>query len=205
GGLITVGLPAGPVTRDDNGGYHLPCEVGSLMIPPTSTGNPHTQQPRPLDATAGPQTKSRYLIDSIEIVGCRCFATDDPIDKEDETYVVANLSWVSWNQNTKQAVPNQMTIRTDIHNGTKGDHGDNNDIPGDVIFTNQQLFPSSILFPGSASVAFHIDLWDHEDGDADKIRDQASAVAQDAIAVAAGLVTGLLAGLTAGVACAVMS
>src|SRR5262249_34464949 len=41
GGLITVGLPVGPVTRDENGGYHLPCPAGALMIPPTSVGNPH--------------------------------------------------------------------------------------------------------------------------------------------------------------------
>ncbi|HET9378453.1 MAG TPA: hypothetical protein VFO40_26020 [Chthoniobacterales bacterium] len=48
----------------------------------------------------------------------------------------------------------------------------------------------------------HIDLWDHEHGDADKIRDQASAVAQDALAVAAGVATALLAGAGAGTAVA---
>jgi hypothetical protein len=79
------------------------------------------------------------------------------------------------------------------------------DTPGSVILANNQLIPSSILFPGSTSIAFHIDLWDHESGDADKIRDQASAVAQDAIAVAAGIVTGLLAGIPAGVAAGLVS
>jgi len=128
GGLLTVGLPIGPVTRDANGSYHLPCEAGSLLK---------------VDDFSRAQDGTRLAIDSIDIVGCRCFASDDPAG--DETYLVANFGWFGFDENSKEVVPQLMTTRTTIpdDNTVKGDDNDTG-TPGSVILTNQRLTPASI-------------------------------------------------------------
>jgi hypothetical protein len=71
-----VGLPVGPVTRNDNGSYHLQCECGSVLK---------------IDDDKPSNYEKRFFIDDVSIVGCRCFASNDV--KGDEAYLIANRSW----------------------------------------------------------------------------------------------------------------
>jgi hypothetical protein len=174
--LLSTGLPTGPVTRDANDSYHLPCTMGSIVK---------------LNDTAKPGKDSLVLIDKIEIVGCRCFAPDDP--GGDETYLVSNIFWYD-----DLSKPHLQTMRTNI----EADNSVKND---SVIMKGILVNTDPILMPGDEDIHVHIDVWDHESGDADANKNKASEAAQDVLEAGVGAVTALLAGIGAGFAAAVVS
>ena len=107
------------------------------------------------------------------------------------------MSNIYWYDDQKQ--PHLQTMRTNIE--------PDDSVKNDSVIMKGVLLNAdgAILMPGEEDITLHIDLWDHESGDADENKKKASEAAQDVLAAGVGALTALLAGIGAGFAAAVVS
>ncbi len=117
-----------------------------------------------------------YYDVEVKLSAVKCFGTEDP-GGTDETFLVISL--ISINPNFDGNDKLVYTMRTEI---------DNNVQSGKVFF-KQRTIGKMKAFPGSG-IKIYVAIFDHENGDADDLRDKINAVLEDAANKAAQLIAG---------------
>lgn len=169
GGMLTVGLPIGPVTRSPDGSYLLPCLSGSLFM---------------ADDTSKPQDGTRHFIDSIEIVGLRCYSPDDP--HGDETYVVSDAYYYEVSSDGSTTSRSQP-FRSNV--------ADTDSVKsGSVVLSHTIITNGPIVVPGNADVSLSFQVWDQENGNPDDVAETVADAAQTTLDTGLGAVAALLSG-----------
>jgi hypothetical protein len=162
-GILTVGSPSGPLTRNDDGSFQQPYSFGSIV--------------KPLNGQAS--VAVRFAIE-LEIAGVRCFGTDDP-DNEDAPYLITSVYALD------------PMKKEDALQSIKHGPDDIGPVsPPKVFAQGRTLTDGAFFVPGDGEVRLHIQLWDHESGDPNDIKDKASTVAQAALAAAAVAISPVL-------------
>jgi hypothetical protein len=111
---------------------------------------------------------ARDLIQAtVEIAAVKCFGTEDPSDV-DEPYVVVSVVSVDPHQLGQSG--GAVTMRTEIINGVT---------PGRVFLEGRAVTERPIPVTGSG-LHILVSLYEHENGDPNKIRDSIAAVIEDA-------------------------
>ena len=140
---------------------------GTSYIQEFQLGNLH------LNDIAGTVTGETTYEAEVTLAAVKCFGTQD--NGTDETYVVMSLVTVDPN-NPGMPVATQRTV---IQDGVNG---------GDTIFKNAIVIQQKIS--GTSGIMVHLAVWDHESGDADKLRNDINEVLQDGASKAASALAG---------------
>lgn len=146
-----LGVPVSGLNRQPNGSYVQDFQLGNIQL-------------ANFDAvpTSVKKIQARVIVSAV-----KCFGTEDP-GGTDETYVVVSI--INVNPNDTGVDSLVTTVRTEINNNVNA---------GNVIFQARTIGPElGTAFPGSG-IRLHVAIFDHENGDADEIRNKIQAVLND--------------------------